>query len=260
LEVVDQLKDILQRAERNRSSQPQFISELRDLVRRYDWPWRVSLLYDDFRDGDYTSDPRWVVTRGDFWVTQNAGLRTRFDPPAPSRRTSDSSALDLLEGIFRGISASRGPEAEPETAAGADIHTDLRITNSFVVKFELASRGYSQEGNRLEFGPYRGAPHEAGYRLAYDPGQKPSFTLLRVAPGRSAIIETYEHAVDLADGRLHQLEWRRASDGEMNVLLDGKEIIRVGDRAYNDRFEGFTISNKGGDYTIRQVAIYGAQK
>ena len=39
-ELVEQLKDVIQRAERNRTSDPRLIQQLRDLVRRYDWPWR----------------------------------------------------------------------------------------------------------------------------------------------------------------------------------------------------------------------------
>jgi hypothetical protein len=56
---------------------------------------------------------------------------------------------------------------------------------------------------------------------------------------------------------MHQIEWRRVPDGEMIVFLDGKEIIRTLDRADPDGFDGFTIANKGGDYTIRQIAIFG---
>jgi hypothetical protein len=52
LELVDQLKDVIQKAEKTRTD-PAVMQQLRDLVRRYDWPWRVALLYDDFRDGDY---------------------------------------------------------------------------------------------------------------------------------------------------------------------------------------------------------------
>lgn len=260
LEFVDQLKDVIQRAERSRSADPGVLQELRDLVRRYDWPWRASLLYDDFRDGDYTFDPRWTTINGDFWVSQNAGLRTRFEIAAATRRASSSGPLDILEGIFRGASASRGQDVEPQSASAAHIYTEVPITNAFAVKFEIGSRGYPQEGNRIEFGPFRGAQQDGGYRLAYEPGKRPSFTLLRVAPGRSSIIEMYDEVVDLDDGQLHQIEWRRAADGTMTVLLDGKEIIQTFDRAFNHSFDGFVISNKGGDYTIRRVAIFGTQK
>jgi len=41
----------------DRRSNPALTEQLRDLVRQYDWPWRVSLLYDDFHDGDYIYNP-----------------------------------------------------------------------------------------------------------------------------------------------------------------------------------------------------------
>jgi hypothetical protein len=258
LELIDELKDLIQSAETARSTDRHLVQELGEIVRRYDWPWRVSLLHDDFRDGDYTSDPSWIAKRGDFSVTL-AGLRTRFEPINPSRKTSENTALDLLEGIFRGV-AERTVESQPEGPLAADIYTDLRITNAFAVKLDIASREYFEGGSRLEFGPYRGSQQDWGYRLVYEPGKTPSFTLLRVAPGRSSIIEIADALDDLDDGRTHQIEWRRAPDGEMLVRLDGKDIIRTVDRANTDSFEGFMISNKGGDYTIRRIAIFGAHK
>jgi hypothetical protein len=69
LELVDELKDVIQKAEKTRTD-PSVIQRLRELVRRYDWPWRVALLNDDFHDGDYTANPSWVVDKGDFRVSQ----------------------------------------------------------------------------------------------------------------------------------------------------------------------------------------------
>jgi hypothetical protein len=42
-ELVDQLKEVIRGAEQDRRSNPTTTKQLRDLVRRYDWPWRVSL-------------------------------------------------------------------------------------------------------------------------------------------------------------------------------------------------------------------------
>jgi hypothetical protein len=255
LELVDELKDMIQRAETVRSTDRRLVQELRELVRRYDWPWRVSLLYDDFRDGDYAADPTWIVNRGEFWVAQG-GLRTRFETPTENRKIAGTSPVDIFEGIFRAITGRRAePQVEPPSAA--EIHTDLRIANAFAVRLDIGARGYFQEGSRLEFGPYQGSQRDRGYRLAYEAGQRPSVTLLRVTPGRSSTIESYDAIEDLDDGRTHQIEWRRVPDGEMIVFLDGKEIIRTLDRANDDGFDGFTIANKGGDYTVRQLAIFG---
>jgi hypothetical protein len=257
LELVDELKDMIQRAETVRSTDRRLVQELRELVRRYDWPWRVSLLYDDFRDGDYAADPTWIINRGEFWVAQG-GLRTRFERPTTNRKVAETSPVDIFDGIFRGITGRRAePQVEPPSAA--EIHTDLRIANAFAVRLDIGARGYFQEGSRLEFGPYHGSQRDWGYRLAYAAGQRPSVTLLRVTLGRLSTIVSYDAIEDLDDGRTHQIEWRRVPDGEMIVFLDGKEIIRTLDRANDDGFEGFTIANKGGDYTIRQIAIFATE-
>jgi hypothetical protein len=151
---------------------------------------------------------------------------------------------------------SAAPTPTPLPSSG-EISTALRISNSFAVKLQMTSRGKPAEGSRLEFGPYQGRERNQGYRLVYSPGNKPAFMLVRVAPGRSSVIEVYDQSVNLEDGRPHGLEWRRGTDGEMVVLLDDKEIIRTSDRATAESFDGFTVINGGGDYSFSRIAIFG---
>jgi hypothetical protein len=238
--------------------------QLRELVRRYDWPWRVSLLYDDFRDGDYTYNPRWNVNNGEFRVARGSGLRSYFDPPVSQvRRTSsrrgDGSAMEVLGDLLLG---TREREAEPAQAnlkSEAEIFTRVGITNAFVVKAELNIRKYTDRDTRIEFGPYQGDDRSSpsvGPRIR----RKPSLTLLRFSPGRSAVVEMTDQEITLADGNSHTVEWRRTSDGEMIVLLDNKEIIKTVDRAYDDPFDGFALINKGGEFEVKRVTIFGTQR
>lgn len=266
LELVDRLKDVIRRAENNRNADPWLLDQLRDLVRRYDWPWRVRLLYDDFGDGDYTADPVWIVSRGDFRVTRGSGLMTSVSLQGNAQerlpeKKSETTAIDILGGILKGMTessegAGEPPRTEPSTA---EIHTELPISNAFAVKIRMTSRGRREGGSRIEFGPYQGKEREWGYRLAYYPGQKPSFELLRVSPGRSAVVELYGSTVDLEDGRIHDLEWRRDREGSMIVALDDKEIIRTMDRGSTDRFDGFTVLNGGGEFAFDRMEIYGTE-
>jgi hypothetical protein len=263
LELVDRLKDLIRGAERDQRSSSWLTQQLRDLVRRYDWPWRVRLFYDDFRDGDYTSNPRWIVSNGDFWVTRDSALRSVFDPPPQTRRLSDrrsDSAIELLQGILWGGSANEPRETQTNSQSGAEIYTRLPITNAFAAKFQLRFRNDHDSNNRLEFGPYQGDERDSGYRLAYESGKVPSFTLLRFTPGRSAVIESHDLGLNLEDGNPHTVEWRRGNDGEMVVLLDEKEIIRTVDRAYSDSFDGFTLINKGGVYELKEISIFGTRR
>jgi hypothetical protein len=263
-ELVDQLKDVIRGAEQLRGSNQPLTRQLRDLIRRYDWPWRTSLLYDDFRDGDYTYNPRWVVNQGEFSVTRGAGLISKFDP-APYRthrtsdRRSDGSALDVLGEILLG-----GRERDIPTHASlkseGEIFTRFGISNAFAAKVQLNLRSYADRDTRLEFGPFQGDDRSSGYRIAYESGKIPALSLLRFGPNRSGIIETIDRGIDLEDGNTHNIEWRRGNDGEMVVLLDDKEVIRAVDRAYDDAFDGFNIVNKGGEFEIKQVSIFGTQR
>ncbi len=264
LELVDQLKDAIQKAEKSRTD-PALMQQLRELVRRYDWPWRVALLYDDFRDGDYTANPSWVVDQGDFRVSR-FGLGSIFTQPAsPTRGSSEprgeKSTLEVLGGILKGMTRREDAAApQPPLPSAAEISTALRISNAFAVKLQMTSRGKPADGARLEFGPYQGRERNQGYRLIYNPGSKPAFALLRIAPGRSSVIEVYDQFVELENGRSHSFEWRRSTDGEMVVLLDDQEIIRTIDRASEESFDGFTIINGGGDYTFSQFEIFGTNR
>lgn len=234
-------------------------------MHRYDWPWRVALLHDDFRDGDYTYDPSWIVSSGDFWVVRGVGLRTVLDASPQGRRPADRrgeySALDILEEILVGGREREGRgDLQTISPSGAEIYTQLRITNAFAVKLLLKFRGNPSGDNHLEFGPYLSDERDEGYRLAYESENGPSLSLLRIAPRRSAVIDSYDERVYLDDGNPHMIEWRRGGDGEMLILLDDKEIIRTVDRAYSDPFDGFAVVNKGGDYELKQISILGTQQ
>jgi hypothetical protein len=264
-ELVDQLKELLRAAEQERRTSPAVTKQMRDLVRRYDFPWRVTLLYDDFRDGDYTYNPRWTVSHGEFRVARGTGLRSYFDPPVsqtrrPASRRSDGSAMELLGELLTG-SRQREIEAMPtHSRAEAEISTRVGITNSFVIRAYLNVRRYADQDSRVEFGPFLGDDRGSGYRLVYESGRRPSLTLLRFSPGRSAVIEMTDQDVNLGDGHSHAVEWRRTTDGEMVVLLDNKEVIKTVDRAYDEPFDGFAMVNKSGEFELKRITILGTQR
>jgi hypothetical protein len=263
-ELVDQLKELIRGAEQDRRSNPSMTKQLRDLVRRYDWPWKVSLLYDDFRDGDYTYDPRWIVKHGEFRVVRGAGLRSYFDPSASgmyrtSDRRSDSPALEILGGLLLGGRERAVGEIQSGSKSEAEIFTRVGITKAFALKLQLNIKNYVDRNTRLEFGPFQDDERNSGYRLAYESGRTPSLSLLRFESNRSAVIEMVDQGIVLEDGNLHTIEWRRGNDGEMVVLLDNKEVMRTIDRAYDDPFDGFAVINNGGEFELKQVSIFGTQ-
>jgi len=266
LELVDRLKEVIRRAERNRKTDPATLNQLRELVRRYDWPWRVKLLYDDFNDGDYTANPAWVVSRGDFWVVPGAGLRTIVAAGVIAgldvlEKKDAISSIDIVSGIRKGVlQPGAGAPQFRGALPTAEISTPVAIGNAFAIRVRMVSGNRNTSGSRIEFGPFRGNDRDWGYRLAYNPGQSPSFEVVRIWPGRSAVLERFNAVVSIEDENAHTLDWRCDRDGNILVLLDGKPIIRAADRAAVEFFDGFTIVNGGGDYTFERIEILGTER
>ncbi len=271
--LVDALREAVDRAARERSASPALIATLRDLVRRYDWPWRITVFDDDFADGELARNPAWRVVSGDFRVFPGRGMRTRFVPPAPlgarsggaapaGREAREDPAAQILGAILGGIVAGArrddgGGAAPPPAARAAEIHVPAALSNAFAVVLDVTVLDTVRDG-ALRFGPYRETGRAAGYRLELTPGARSTVELLRVAPGRSAVIERRVLGSRLDDGRRHRIEWRRGRDGEMVVLIDGVEALRTVDRRFADRFAGFVLVNRGGDYLIGRIALFGA--
>ena len=95
----------------------------------------------------------------------------------------------------------------------------------------------------------------AGYRLLYEPGR--GVQLQRVGNRGTSVVDTSANAFSLEDKKFHTLEWTRRADGQMKVLLDGQEILSVVDRGFSDPFDGVRLSDKGGDFILRKIAVYG---
>jgi hypothetical protein len=87
-ELIDEIRPLIERSRQARAADPRFLDDLEAVLGRYVSPWRVSLLADDFGDGDYTRNPAWTVHSGVFSIDPRRGLLSRVDPTVASRRYS----------------------------------------------------------------------------------------------------------------------------------------------------------------------------
>ena len=266
-EIVDQMRKLVDEADRKRAASPVFLEDLRTLARRYDRPWRVEVLYDDFGDGNFTANPAWTVVSGRFAVEWGHGLRTVIQArpqaaPPPKSQPKQIEPKDLPAMLLRGFLQQQQPRQQPQAAQPAqpaqadkaEIFAPRKLTNAFSIRLEISSR--VGEG-RVEFGPYRGAARVAGYRLVYLPGARPSLQLVRASQWGSGIIDAYGETLALEDGKNHVVDWKRGEDGFMTVSVDGKQVIAVTDRGFAEPFDGFVLRNGGGDYGLRRILING---
>ncbi len=268
--LTDELTRLVDEAERGRAADPRLLRDLRDLARRYAWPWRQKVLTDNFSDGELARNPAWSVWGRDLRVDKWDGvsMRVAAQAPAPAARPRRDDrrgdlALDLLGSVFQQLSTPRqqgreAPAPQPAATAGeAGMKTRIAVPNAFALRItmESATRGRG----RFEFGVTQGKGN-LGYRLAYNPGATPSLEVLRVGKYGSAVIDAVPGPVRLEDGKRHVLQLTRDSVGEIAVSVDGKELIRVRDRSFRSAFDGVVLIGKGGRYTIRSIAAYGAKK
>jgi hypothetical protein len=72
--LLEELRQITEEAERNRSASTGVIGQLRDLARRYAWPWNRLIASDEFDDRNFTQNPAWTVISGTFTPLPMASL------------------------------------------------------------------------------------------------------------------------------------------------------------------------------------------
>lgn len=268
--MVDELKKLVDKADQQRAADPNFIRDLRNLARRFDQPLRVTLLKDDFSDGNFTANPIWTPTAGRWWVEKGFGLRAAFDQAKPqSNNNNDSGKRDIGKELLGAIlnqalggnqSGSQGKsQGSTQTSSGtqsASIYTPLTISNAFAIRVDFSS--WRNEGS-FEITPYQGKDRRIGYRLFYRSGKSPSLELVRATAYGGTPLKSYVHRLNLEDKRTHSINWTRNQFGEMEISVDGKKLLTTFDNMLNRAFDGLTLTNNGGDYIINRISIEGTK-
>ena len=255
---IEALEALIDRAERTNAAEESFLADLRELAETYGETETgfggstysddegdegkqqdlSALIEDDFSDGDYTQDPRWTVTAGEFTVASE-GLRSRVREQYASSDNAGEAIAGALLGALTGAGTPR---------AYAAIHNGTDLPNAFAVEIAVTSQG----DGRFDFGPYQGSG-DSGYRLAFTPGASPTVQLLKADDGRVSVIDSWQG--DL--GRSVEFRWTRDESGDMEVSANGDTLFEVSDRSFGDPFQGFLMLNGGGDFTVERVAVSG---
>ena len=256
-ELLDELAALVDEADRARAADPRFLEDLRDLIRGYDWPWRVEILDEDFSDGRVASSPKWTIVTGDFRAEHGIGLHSVIRAQSTAQKQSSGNQDDLAAQLLNQLlkQATQNQDSQAQTAPqSALIHVATPISNAFAVDTAISAK---QANGHYEIEIYQREPRAAGYRLAYSPGGRPGLELLRVGSRGTSVIDAFHDAIVLDDDSPHTLQWTRDDQGEMVVSFDGTEVIRATDRSFRDPFDGLAFSNHGGDFSVRHVKVAG---
>jgi len=148
-------------------------------------------------------------------------------------------------------------DAKSRQPQRAEILIAQDIPNAFELELNLSS---GIKNGRFDADIFQGARLRAGYRLTYMPGQRPAFVLSRFGSYGTRKIGSFGSTFNLEDGAVHNILLVRELDASMVLTVDGQRLISVVDRAFRDQFNGFTLTNEQGDYTIRDIAVRGLSR
>ena len=261
-ELVRDLEALIGEAATANAADPRFLEDLRERIDDYEAAsssYLPNSVRDDFSDGDFTDDPRWIVAGGAFSVDPELGLRSIVRMPQAAARKPIETIEDLAErakGTLDDILGAREDVDVDEAAPKpAHIFTRAAMGNAFKLEVGLSSR-IARKGARLEIDVFQGITHASGYRLVYLPGSGQPIQLVRFGRTGTRTLGKHVDELVLEDGYSHRLALERAADGTMTVVVDGDEVIRITSTALSGPFAGVAIVNSGGDYALRRIALY----
>ena len=266
-ELVDKLNALIDAAEKSRAADPVFLRDLRALTQGYAAPKAVSVLSpvsvlsDDFSDGDFSANPAWRVSEGRFWIEKDWGLRSAITVASAAeaeQQNKQTGGKDLALAIFGAVlqQATKNKSEPTQEAAAkqevAAIYSTVAIANAFSMEFEISSW---QPQGQIDIGPFQGTDTNSGYRLSYTPGG--AWALLRMTAQGTSVIKQSTKSVPLEDQKSHTIVWSRDARARMSVSIDGEAVFSTTDRSFSDPFDGIAITNQGGDYIIKRIAVAG---
>lgn len=199
---------------------------------------------DDFEDGEYKTNPKWIVHSGEFKV-RDGFLSVRL--PGAGTKDDKAGVGDAVRDAFS--STNLGHQAA--------ISQDNNVPPTFRIVATILGSG--KESVRMHLGPYIGEDVLKGYRLSYDQQANGQLALVRKKGDDSTVLAEVSNVTELGDGRRHMIVWTRDASGRMVVMIDRVERLQATDQTFQGEFAGLSFSNGAGTWNLHDIAVYDAR-
>lgn len=262
--MITDLDKIIEEGTKSRAAHPEFLKDLQKTIDQYRIPRRIVYFSDDFSDNDFTSNPTWTVSSGEYIVDRYGSLYSSIAIRRPSAKEETETGTDgdrnlrILFGVLNELAKDeKGQTADTgEAAVQAVIYSKAAIPNSFNMHFSFRS---AANWGSTSIGVFQGDDPNSGYHLVYQasPADSRPMYLAKYRYGKPYTIEEVAgNSPNLDDGSDHSLQFSRAANGDMVVKVDGNEIMRASDLSYRDDFTGIVIMNNGGSYSYDNIELF----
>lgn len=262
-DLLTELEQKIEDGDKRMVAHPKFLDELRALVDKFRGRLRQVFLKEDFSDGEYGSNPAWVVDSGRFQMTPSRRLWSRIGAQRPAATSSRKEKPDVLgvvlQEILRSAADKEGKKAPAPETNEASIHTLARIGPDFEVDLTLVSES---EWGSMEVVLLGGDPPTARYRMLYHaaPSADRPIQIIRERGSRSYVIESATQYPSLDDGAPHRVQWIRDFQGQMQVFVDGDVVLSTVELFYKTDFAGMALINRGGTYEWGPIKVLEASR
>ena len=259
-DLLNELESKVKDADKKMIAHPKFLEDLQALIEKYRGKFRKVFLRENFSDGDYTKNPKWTVVSGQFKITPLKRLRSAVftERPVEKPPSNTREKPDLFGSILQEV-LKPSPEREEERSPAPEIkessiRTNVKIGPVFEVDIRFVSESKWGSMEIVLLGGENRVPY---YRLVYNaaPSSNRPMQIFRERYSRSYLIDEAVKYPSLDDGALHRIQWIRDPQGNMKVLVDGKNILSTVEVFYKENFSGFSIVNKGGTYEWGPINI-----
>ncbi|MBC8549575.1 MAG: hypothetical protein H8D23_07980 [Candidatus Brocadiales bacterium] len=263
--MISELENKITIEDEHLVAQSKFLEELRTLIAKYRSRIKELFFSDDFKDGNYTNNPKWIVKSGNFFVNEAGQLSNSVvaQDVEPATRSGKDKSLEkeaiglVLDGIFgskKKAEPERKPERPSQVVQPAIIYSQASISPDFEIDVEFISNSEMGEMEIVLLGSDNLTPR---YRLNYkkNGSQERPIEIIRENNGRKFIIEAATKYPQIDDGTPHNVKWIRYKNGVMNVLIDNDIVLETHEVYFKNKFSGIEIQNNGGTYQWASLKI-----